>query len=650
MARGDALQWVLGAIGGAKRREGEGWMVLCPAHDDHNPSCHVSQGRVGVVVNCYSGCDVEDIVRRWGFEMKDLFDDDRSGSRPRPKSKAVDERETVSVKSLARMFGQDEAWLRDKDGPVRLRQIGGAVGVPYLNEAGEEVFARRRVTLTGRVKYIQPKGSKLQLYGLHRLSEYRKAKKLALMFVEGETDCWALWRVGIFALGVPGASAVKTVKREHMEGVSMVFIFQEPGAAGEQFQLKLGEHLLSLGYRGTVKVVSLGAGRKDPAGLFALDPERFPGIFREAIRNAFDWSSVSVDDLVVRMDTVARREVSFLWEPYIPEGMVTIVGGKPGLGKSMWSCALAAAISAGLTFPGKEEPFEPGNVLMFSAEDDPEYVLRGRLEDQGADLSRIFAFDLARHSFQFGGADFGKLQSLIERFEPKLVVFDPIVSFTGARVNISRQNEVRGVLQPIVDVARKTGTSVVLIAHVGKGSSSNAAIDAIMGSVDFSAAPRSAMILYPDPSLAQGDEGGVIAHAKHNLSGGGQSLRYAINGNRFEWRGVTRMSAEDLQGASSTPSHEKTGIDEAVEFLERELDHGPVRASKVIFSARSHGINQTTLLRARMRIGVKSKRHGFGPGSYLQWNLQEGADPRDAEESEQEGESLPGEDGQEAPF
>lgn len=632
MAQGDGIRRVLSSVK-TKKESGDGWLIRCPAHDDSNPSCHVKQGRKGALIQCYAGCENEAIVRALGLEMHDLFDDDGGSSSvvpvKRPATPAP-KRQVVSVKTMAEKFGHDEKWLKEVP---RIRQIGRSVGVPYFDESGAEMFVRRRVILEGKgAKYIHPKGKKLSLYGLDRLPSYREEKVPALMFVEGETDCWALWRVGVSALGVPGANAVKTVKEEHIEGIKKIYIHQEPGAAGETFQLKLGERLEALGFDGPIKVMT-SPGAKDPAQLWAEDPDRFPSLLRRAISESTDWSSVSIDDMIISMDTVERRDVTFLWEPYIPEGMVTIVGGKPGLGKSFWSCALTSAITAGKSFPGNPLNFKPGNVLMFNAEDDPGYVLRGRLEDQGADLSRCKVFNLADHSFKFDDPGFGKLRTIIERTEPRLIVFDPIVSFTGSKINISRQNEVRGVLQPLVDIARKTGVPVVLVAHVSKGSSSSAAIDSFMGSVDFSAAPRSAMILYPDPQAVPGHQSGILAHAKHNLSKSGPSLKYSIIDNRFVWQGETTMSATDLQGTMSAPNHERSAIDQAVEFLRTELGDGMVDSKQVTARARTLGITESTLSRARLRIGVGTRRVGFGPKAKYKMFLTDSEDARDAEES-----------------
>jgi putative DNA primase/helicase len=49
------------ALGG--RRSGHGWIARCPAHDDHNPSLSICDGRNGkVLVYCHAGCDQRQVI------------------------------------------------------------------------------------------------------------------------------------------------------------------------------------------------------------------------------------------------------------------------------------------------------------------------------------------------------------------------------------------------------------------------------------------------------------------------------------------------------------------------------------------------------------------------------------------------------------
>lgn len=68
---------VLHRLNGVKS-DGDGWMALCPTHDDTRPSLSVDTGDDGrVLLNCFAGCETDEIVRSLGFEMSDLFPDQR---------------------------------------------------------------------------------------------------------------------------------------------------------------------------------------------------------------------------------------------------------------------------------------------------------------------------------------------------------------------------------------------------------------------------------------------------------------------------------------------------------------------------------------------------------------------------------------------
>ena len=59
-----------------------GWTALCPAHGDRNPSLSVAEGRDGrVLLFCFCGCDISDIVDAIGLELCDLFPPMRTKSR-----------------------------------------------------------------------------------------------------------------------------------------------------------------------------------------------------------------------------------------------------------------------------------------------------------------------------------------------------------------------------------------------------------------------------------------------------------------------------------------------------------------------------------------------------------------------------------------
>jgi hypothetical protein len=55
---------------------------LCPAHPDRNPSLSAWHTDGKLVVHCFAGCSVEDIVHALGLTLADLFDEHLSEPDP----------------------------------------------------------------------------------------------------------------------------------------------------------------------------------------------------------------------------------------------------------------------------------------------------------------------------------------------------------------------------------------------------------------------------------------------------------------------------------------------------------------------------------------------------------------------------------------
>jgi len=57
------------------RKSGEGsWTACCPNHKDNSPSLSISDGGDGrILVHCFGGCPVGDVVASAGFTLADLM-------------------------------------------------------------------------------------------------------------------------------------------------------------------------------------------------------------------------------------------------------------------------------------------------------------------------------------------------------------------------------------------------------------------------------------------------------------------------------------------------------------------------------------------------------------------------------------------------
>lgn len=264
---------------------------------------------------------------------------------------------------------------------------------------------------------------------------------------------------------------------------------------------------------------------------------------------------------------VAYEAPHFLFNPYILQNAITIVQGDTGVGKTALICKLAAAVSIGGLV--QDVQCEEGNVLICSVEDDPS-TLRGRIEASGGDLSRCFfpedGFDLTFMS--------DAIEDMINEIHAKMVIFDPLQAFLGAKVDMHRANETRPVMARLAEIAKKCNCAVVIVSHLSKGSVGSQAIYRALGSIDIVAASRS--VLYVGKNPRDPSQCAVI-HAKHSHSMKGHSFLYRIGGRGgVQWEGYTDLTEKDLEtqgAASGTPSTYEE--DPLVQFLRQVVDENP---------------------------------------------------------------------------
>jgi hypothetical protein len=199
--------------------------------------------------------------------------------------------------------------------------------------------------------------------------------------------------------------------------------------------------------------------------------------------------------------------IEWLWPDMIPKGMVTLLAGKQGLGKSYLLCSLAARISSGEAMPdGATQP--PGKVLMLVREDDPGRVLKPRLKAAGADMDRINWTSLITTANEQASMDFVQacpdLAKLTKNEGFTLIIVDTFAAFAPDGTDANASGDVRKVLDAACRLAGQTGAAVLVVAHLRKPSMRDSdPMDAIAGSVQMSAGVRVALLL--DEGRAEGE-------------------------------------------------------------------------------------------------------------------------------------------------
>jgi hypothetical protein len=65
---------LLGRLDAVRQTALDRWQARCPSHDDRHPSLSVRETGDGtVLVKCWTGCPVGDVLAAVGLELRDLF-------------------------------------------------------------------------------------------------------------------------------------------------------------------------------------------------------------------------------------------------------------------------------------------------------------------------------------------------------------------------------------------------------------------------------------------------------------------------------------------------------------------------------------------------------------------------------------------------
>ena len=320
-----------------------------------------------------------------------------------------------------------------------------------------------------------------------------------------------------------------------------------------------------------------------------------------------------------RLSLYRPEPVNWLWGQRIPLGKITVLAGDGGEGKSFATLGIAAAITTGRCLPGGSLE-KPSSVLMWNGEDGPSDTIHERATGAGADLTRIIMLEeVTEHGRRvpFGLQHLGLLAQQLEQ-EPDIamVVIDPITALLPG-IDSHRDSDIRTALQPLATMAEKASVAVLLVMHLNKGEHISA-LHRLSGSIAFGALARS--VLFLGTHAISGRK--AIDTLKHNLARGKPDpVEFALTEEGFRWVGTAPELTEGAIRASQIRANKGSQGEGAEEFLRSYLAEKPMNSTMVYAEAKTRGISDMTLKRAKERLGVKATKHGIGEGAMWKWNL-----------------------------
>lgn len=301
------------------RPAGNGYVALCPAHEDTSPSLGVTESDEAILVRCHAGCSAEDVVSAMGLEMRDLF--------------------------------------------LKQRKAFGSDGEPesvysYRDESGVELYqAVRFPGKNFRQRYMGPDGEwvwnlKERRRVLYRLPEIIAAVGAGktIYLCEGEKDVEAFVARGYEATCNPmGAGKWRPEFSETLVGANVIIV-QDKDEPGRNHAEKVKQSLL--GKAAGIWVVQARTGKDAfdhfDAGFGVKDfvesrIKNGRGIYSAAdlVVAARESTRLTVDDVPTFMPVVFdgyREQITYR------QGRVYSVGGYTGDGKTAFALQTARGL------------------------------------------------------------------------------------------------------------------------------------------------------------------------------------------------------------------------------------------------------------------------------------------------------------------
>jgi hypothetical protein len=217
-----------------------------------------------------------------------------------------------------------------------------------------------------------------------------------------------------------------------------------------------------------------------------------------------------------------------------------------------------------------------------------------------------------------------RLENALGETQATFGVIDPVTAFLSERVQSHNDASVRKAMTPLTMLAQKSGAALLLLRHLNKDTSVTKAIYRGGGSIGFSGSARSVLLAAEKPD---GDGVMVLAQTKGNLARRGRALSLEWRVVSWEddpeipqtkWLGPSTLAADDLLRRHDA-RHDDHAMREAVSFLETTLADGPRESADLLKEAQQAGITQTTLKRARAKLGVHSFRERGKDGATRLW-------------------------------
>jgi len=441
----------LALLMGVKPASQHQWKALCPGHGDTEPSLSIREVDGKILLKCFAGCELEDILKPLNLKTSDLFLD---GHKAKPEQREIE--------AVYHYDGFEVVRTNPKG--FYQRQPDGKGG--YLSH----------------LKGITP-----TLYHQDKLKQAIDSGT-PVYVVEGEKDTDRLRSLGLVATCNPmGAGKWRDSYSEALRGGDLVIIpdNDEPG-------IKHGNLVARscYGIAKRVRILELPGGTKRDvsdwlaAGGTVGEIERLaseaPEYKPKALSDSKKFKLALLADLMAEPEEV----VSWLWDRSLPTGGLSLIAAKPKVGKSTIARNLALKVARGEPFLDRDT--NQGSVIYLALEE--------KRAEVAAHFTRMGAGDepIFIHTGSAPEEALEALRTAIMENKPVLAIVDPLLRLVRLRDG-NDYVEVTRALEPLLMLARESGCHILAVHHMGKSEREGG--DSILGSTALFAAVDTALIM-----------------------------------------------------------------------------------------------------------------------------------------------------------
>ena len=465
---------------GGRKINDKKYQVICPAHDDSNPSLSIEiSDRGKLLAHCHAGCeyrDIEKALRAKGLNLR---------QRIRPSSVKPAGNDGFNAKRTAKRAERKwnsarkavtHAYLEDRGVKGhRVRVKGDELLIPMRRKSGGQIWNLQRIfyqkgglvaggRLNGRFEKLFLKDGKTK--GLfHEIS----GDEATIYICEGYADAASIYEstgcTAVTALSASNLPEVAAAFRARSPD-SEIIIAEDGDGPGKKYATKA-----ALGIDGKIAAPSEGSGCKDFNDVyrkFGADE-----VCKELDHTTKPTSSTGAQLRWLTLDQLLNLELpprSFLLEPWLQTEALVMVHAERGRGKTFFALSTAISVASGRAFGPWKTP--KAHKVAYIDGEMPAVDMQERMRRLSGKSKKCKAnLKCLLHGVQNGQIpDLATLEGQ-RAIDPDLEDVDLIVLdnlSTLMRSGIENEAESWQVVQDWLIRLRSMGKTVLLVHHSGK--------------------------------------------------------------------------------------------------------------------------------------------------------------------------------------